>query len=89
MLPSVFKMPPAYTHLAELWQHFFIYYEETHFTSYTSCTKVHQLLQRHFSLARQWLYMCYAHLLLRDLSTLHILYITLYYKHSAKVKLNQ
>ena len=47
MLPLVSKMTPAYTHITETFQQFFIYNEEAHFTSHT-CAQVLELPQSHF-----------------------------------------
>ena len=49
MLPSISKITPACTHITELCQQVFIYKEEAHCASYTSCAQVLQLPQSHIS----------------------------------------
>ena len=48
MLPSVSNITAAFTHITELCQQVFIYNEEAHCTSHTSCVQVLELPQSHF-----------------------------------------
>ena len=48
MLPSVSNITAAFTHITELCQQVFIYNEEAHCTSHTSCAQVLHLPQGHF-----------------------------------------
>ena len=52
MLSSVSKITPACTHITELCQQVFIYNDEAHCTSHTSCAQVLQLPQSHFGDSR-------------------------------------